>query len=116
MEHVSLRLSVLALSIGLLGCTPTPSNGSKSGIPTAAHYDAAMTAISAHSEPDAKAALAVLRSDVLQAQSNSLSVEGALVILRRAGSAVDQGNWDAARDRLVELQSTYGRPSGSAGS
>jgi hypothetical protein len=66
-----------------------------------------MKAIKAKSQPDAQAALSLLRSDILRAHTNSLSVEGALVILRRAGSAVDQGDWETAQARVLELKAAY---------
>jgi len=105
------RLVAVMLALGMVGCASTPNwNPGQPDALTVEHYGLAQSAIEAKSKQDAQAALDLLRADVKRMRTNAQSMTAALARLYGVTDAVDSADWVAARDRLMELKSNYGRP------
>jgi hypothetical protein len=77
---------------------------------TTEHYDLAKAAIEAKSKHDAQAALYLLRSDIERMRTNAPTMMAALARLYGVSNAVDKEHWGAARNGILELKASYGRP------
>ena len=77
---------------------------------TTEHYDLAKAAIEAKSKHDAQAALYLLRSDIERMRTNAPTMMAALARLYGVSNAVDKEDWGAARNGILELKASYGRP------
>lgn len=51
----------------------------------------------------------MLRDDVSRMRTNAPSMMAAMALLYGVSNAVDAGDWDKARKRILELQASYGR-------
>ena len=109
-RRTSLWIGALALLVGLLGCSSTPTwdPGAPDAM-TAEHYALAQKAIDAKSKHDAQAALYLLRTDVMRMRTNTVEMQIALARLYGAANAVDKEDWAAARPALQTLRANYGR-------
>ena len=106
----SLWLGIVALLVGLLGCSSTPTwdPGAPDAM-TAEHYSLTQSAIDAKSKQDAQAALYLLRADVMRMRTNTVEMQLALSRLYGVTNAVDKEDWTAARAGIQTLRANYGR-------
>lgn len=112
-------LCAAMLAFSVAGCATAPTGGSTPGTTswspgapdalTSEHYQLAVAAIDKRSKTDAQAALHMLRDDVSRMRTNAPSMMAALALLYGVSNAVDAGDWDKARMRILELQASYGR-------
>jgi hypothetical protein len=109
--RLSVLLSAAALAVGLLGCSSiqTWDPGAPDAL-TTEHYDLTKAAIDAKSKLDAQAALQLLRADVQRMRTNAQTMMAALARLYGVSNAVDREDWSAARNGILELDRSYGRP------
>ena len=112
MKNTLLVTMLATLALALAGCA---SNGPEwhRGAPDAvthAHYEQALKAIAAQSKPDAKAAIALMQDDASRVRTEMLNEEALQAQLAGASSAVERGDWDAARKTLLNIQAQFGKP------
>jgi len=69
------------------------------------HYNQAVSAIAAKSEPEALSALDALQKDMEQLPTNTLTLEAELAHIEGATKYVKSGDWESANREMMEVKS-----------